>query len=323
MIACALGIILIYLIGMPNALWVVVTIIVIMCAQIYVGGVMQKAMWRFAGTLCGCGIAAASLIFFGATPTSILLTTGLSVFIFSYFAAGHENAPYAATLGAATTAIIMLGHPANLTLAAERFFEISTGVLIAAVVSQFIFPIHASTHLKRVQSRTIALLRDYYQMMIMAPALSTHLINFHEQEEEIVKLLLKQRQLAKESRTEPFKHSFNLFHFTQLLYSEREILRAITFMHQAFFHLKDKNILINMQFNEAIIQALDKLSKKIGAEKPTQSIYIPSFDDLRNEFSVMLKHASQDEALYINGYLFSAETLLLSLTKIISLQAAQ
>jgi uncharacterized membrane protein YccC len=185
--ACILSILLIYFIGRPNALWVVVTVIVIMCAQIYVGSVIQKAMWRFVGTSFGCLLAAIALINFGATPMSILVTVALSVFIFSYLAAGQENMPYAATLGAATTAIIMLGHPATLTLAIERFFEIGTGVLIAAVVSQFIFPIHASTHLRRLQYKTIEQLRDYYKTMVGSSAHSTELSYYHEQEENIVR----------------------------------------------------------------------------------------------------------------------------------------
>src|SRR4029078_5567726 len=116
--------------------------------QIYVGSVIRKVYLRFIGTIIGCLFAAVTLATLGHTYSSILIAIALSTFIFSYFAIGQESFGYAWTLGAVTTVIIMLGQNPTLFFATQRFLEISAGLLIAALVSQFILPIHAGTHLR-------------------------------------------------------------------------------------------------------------------------------------------------------------------------------
>src|SRR5437588_5452903 len=83
-IACVLGIALTKWIGFSTGQWVVLTIIVLMCAQIYVGSVIQKSYWRFLGTLVGTVIAILALISLGTTNLSIGVTVAISSFLFSY-----------------------------------------------------------------------------------------------------------------------------------------------------------------------------------------------------------------------------------------------
>src|SRR3990167_1937548 len=197
-LACIIGLTISRLIGFPADQWVIITIIVVMCAQIYVGSVLKKSYLRFLGTLIGCLFAMTAIMISNSSDISILLTIGLSSLIFSYIATSQENLSYAGTLGAVTTAIIMLGQVPTLTFAMERFLEISVGLFIATIVSQFILPINARTHLERTQAKTLEQLRDYY---------TESLVNKNDMEqnskdeldENIVKSLSKQRQLAKES----------------------------------------------------------------------------------------------------------------------------
>src|SRR5215208_1762168 len=131
-IACILAILLMYLVDLPRDPWIVITIIVVMCAQIYVGSVIQKSYFRFLGTLVGCLFATITLALLGATPLAAMLAIGSSIFIFSYIATSQEQLMYTGTLGAVTTAIIMLSIEPSYMIAAQRFLEISVGIFIAA-----------------------------------------------------------------------------------------------------------------------------------------------------------------------------------------------
>lgn len=321
-IAVLIGFIFTKLIGLPADQWVVITIIVVMCAQIYVGSVMQKAYLRFLGTLVGCLFAAIVILTFGTSTLTIALALSFSGLIFSYFATEQENYIYAGTLGAVTTAIILLGQQPTFIFALERFLEISIGILIAAVVSQFILPIHARTHLRRAQAASLEELRDYYATTMANPTTYAEEINSHELDESIVKSLLKQRQLAKECVREPLGSAFDPGHFMQSLYCEREILRAMTFMHNALSHIKnaEENFAQSAaahNFNETIVNSLNTLIESIKNDETAKShIHIPTLAGIKTELQ---NNSTQDELIFVDGFLFCAEILTNSLRKLANL----
>lgn len=318
-IAVAIGILLTTLLSIKGSQWIVITIIVVMCAQIYVGSVLQKAFLRFLGTLIGCLFATITIVLIGDTHLSVLITICLSSFIFSYVSSG-ENLSYTSTLGAVTTAIIMLGQTPTIALAGERFLEISIGLLIATLVSQFVLPIHARTHLRRAQAATLEQLQDYYKIVMMDNGKPT--VDYHDLEEPIVLSLLKQRQLAKESKREPLGLEFNQEHFMQSLYCEREILRAITFMQSASTHINKSTFNFFQQpaliaFNKMVVNALSTLMKVIDDQKPgDEPIYITGVAELKEAIERNINISPREELLYIDGLLFSAESLADSLKKL-------
>lgn len=316
-IACMLGILLVHVVGITADQWVVITIIVVMCAQIYVGSVRQKAYLRFLGTFVGCLFATITLAGFGVTSYSILISIGLSVFIFSYIATGKSNLTYACTLGAVTTTIIMLAQQPTYMLAVQRLLEISAGIFIAAIVSQFILPIHASAHLRRAQAKTLEQLRDYYQISMLSTQSNDQLPDYQELDESIVKTLLKQRELAKESVIEPLSSGFNVEHFMQSLYCERDMLRAVTFMHHAFSHFKNSEIDLDSPFHLAIIQALNNMINVFSSRKYLEiTIHLPTVNDLKMELQKKIVEPTKIQLFYIDGLLFSSEILLTSLEKL-------
>lgn len=325
LIACLLGLLATRIIGLPAEQWVIISILVVMCAQIYVGSVLQKAYLRFLGTLLGCLIAAVVLATLGANTFIIAATIGLSSFVFSYLATSQENMSYAGTLGAVTTAIIMLGQQPTVIFALERFLEISLGILIASLVSQFILPIHARSHLRRSQALTLKQLRDYYTAAMINQTSETAPTDYHELDETIVKTLLKQRQLAKESAPERFGEAFDTNYFMQTLYSEREILRAVTFMHIALTHIDNLAAIFNKLphaslFNQEICTALETLIASLESAKPIHTpLTIPHLNGLKEEILQNIPSPTPDELIYIDGFLFSAGRLIDSLEDLASL----
>ena len=196
--------------------------------------------------------------------------------------------------------------------AASRFLEISLGLLIATLVSQFVLPIHARTHLKRAQIATLKELQSYYTKTIIDA--NNHL-KHEEQDEKIVKSLLKQRMLAKDSANEPFGQRLNPKHFALCLYSEREILRAITFMHLAQMHLIHETDAVNNElklFHEAVNNAFAQLINLLKT-KPTKT----EFAKITPPTALLT--ANTADRLYLDGYLFNAEILSVNLNRLAEL----
>lgn len=316
-LAVLLGFLLTRLITLPSDQWVIITILVVMCAQVYVGGVLQKSMLRFLGTIGGCVFGILFLLAAGTNPIFIGAALVISAFGFSYIAASQENLAYAGTLGAVTVPIILLGQHPSVLFGAARFIEISLGLLIATLVSQFVLPINARTHLKHAQVSTLKQLMAYYREAIIAVGD----IDREERDEHIAKSLLRQRQLAKESEREPLGQRFNPEHFAEVLYSEREILRAITFMHLARTHLVNHSAFNDdclRQFHDAVMGTLSALVLSMENKAAMPPTTLPSITPLQNHWQTLAR--TPNDALYLDGYLFNAEILASNLGKLMTLQ---
>ena len=320
MIAVLIGFSLTRIISFPYAQWVVISILVVMCAQIYVGGVLQKSYIRFLGTLCGCVIALISIELFHSSLWAISIILALSSFFFSYIAtAGKDTLSYFGTMGGVTLSIILLGtRDPSFDFAAARFLEITVGIFIATVVSQFLFPIHAKTHLQKAQTETMRKLIEFYDKTLISEVVAVQTVQEHNLDEEIDKSLLKQRQLEKETNKDLFNSSYNTTQFSQYLFCERQILRAINFMHVAQDGLKKNSQTADIlhhfkKFHQEVLVALTMIEDKMkGGNNDIDSIEIPSMEDLRHA-SVAL---SLDERIYFDSLLFHSELIIEHIQKL-------
>lgn len=302
-IACVIAFFVAKLVRLPADQWIVITVIVVMCAQLYVGSVLQKAYLRFLGTLLGCLLAAATLATFGATNLAIITTLAIASFGFSYIATSQESLSYAGSLGAVTTTIILLGQEPTVIFALERFIEISLGILIASLTSQFILPIHARTHLRHAQAATLQQLHDYYATTLMGDQKKA---NAQELDEEIVNSILRQRQLAKDSVREPLLKKFDPEHFMLTLQYERELLRTMTFMQKAYSNIDHSDTELT-SFNQSVLQALRTLNQVVVNKKLTDERLI-----LPNTQTIQINNPS----VYTNSFIFLAGILVNTLGKL-------
>ena len=323
-IACSFAFLLSKIVGLAADPWIVVTVIVVMCAQIYGGSVVQKSYLRFLGTLIGCLLATTTLLIAGDSFLTIFLAIAFAAFLFSYLATSGESLSYTGTLGAVTTVVIlMVPHPTPL-LASQRFLEISIGILIATLTSQFILPIHARTHLRRAQAKTLEQLRDFYSATMVTHSITTH-TDYLELDQSIITALVRQQQLAKESIHELFGEKFNAEHVMLTLYCEREMLRAVSFMHHALAHIHHAetslaHLPVLEAFNKTTLNSLETLIAVIKSPAaPKEHIHIPNVNALREAILKSVEQGSEEQSIYADGFLFSAKIFTDALGKLAGL----
>lgn len=318
-IACSGAYLLARAVGQPADQWIVISVLVVMTAQIYVGSIIQKSWLRLLGTLMGCLVATASIILFQHSFVVTLATIAFASFLFSFIATSSENLMQMGTLGAVTTVIILFGNPPNLSLAVMRFIEISIGIVIAALVSQFIFPIHARTHLRRAQAAALTQIRDYYAAAMINRFAKSSQIDYSELDETIIKSLLKQRQLAKDCAPELIGKRFDPEHFAHSLYCEREMLRAINFMDMALSKINSLQSIYVAQnpltpFNTAVMQALEVMVRVLKTNNLTNAhIHLPTVTFMANALQQHPGLSDRHQRIYLDGFVFCAEVLVTSL----------
>lgn len=324
-LACLIGFCITRLLYFDIDQWLIITIIIVMCAQLSVGSVIQKAYMRFLGTLIGSFIAALAIVFFPNNETAYGGFIVGSAMLFSYIATGEKFYAESGTLGAATVVIILISSNPTLKIAGERFFEISLGILIATLVSQFILPVHARKHLRELQAKTIRQLRAFY---LLNQSTYEGIENFEEYqnlEEAIVQLLIKQRKLSAEAVREPIGEAFKMIRFRQLLRAERGLLRSITTMHYLQQHFKNLNgIYFDKAILKNIVENMSDLFEKIAVCIETYNqektlLTLPDINSLKNYIFELEKDLSDESLEYVNAYLFSMEMLIDHLKMLVEL----
>lgn len=280
--ACILGLILIHLFNIPNAQWVIITVVVVMSAQINLGSTLQKSYMRLLGTIMGAALAAITLYLFGTSPVAGYFTIILACLIFTYMAGLTSNFSQAGSLGAVTVVIILMSPQASLFSAAIRTGEILLGILLALLVSNFIFPIHAKKKLKIHMANTIRKLRSYYHAALAHQTKQSLIL-----EEELMEAFAEQKKLINEAVVEPMvgRHKSK---FKKILLCEKHLFREISIMQN---YLSDKKGISNSlaKIHPIIEDALEKIAIMVESEQVLDLNLIEfSTKPRRNEDSFMI-----------------------------------
>jgi uncharacterized membrane protein YccC len=322
-LAVLIGFVITKSIHFPVDQWLIITIIVVMCAQLNVGSMMQKSYMRLLGTLTGSLIAIIMLELFGTNPIAIATTISLAAFVFSYAATSQKNFNDAGTLGAATVTIILVGQNPSIIMAAGRFFEISIGIVIAALVSQFILPIHARTHLRKNQADTIRRLRAYYLAALLTDQADEKSESYFNLDESIVKSIITQRKLAVDAAREPLGKSFNPLLFSKYLSCMKEMLRSIDFMHHAYASAPDckrlfSNAKMMTEFHDVVCEALEKIADQLEKNIiDADEIRFPSLNPIRETIQ-NASNLNEKDRVYADAFLFCAEIMVENMRKMVS-----
>jgi uncharacterized membrane protein YccC len=300
--------------------WIVITTLVVMCAQINVGSVIQKSYMRFLGTLTGSLLAILTLLFFGNDNLVNINIVLISAIAYSFIATSTKSYNEFGTLGAVTVTLILFGPNPTVQTGIERCLEISVGIFIAALVSQFIFPIHAKTHLQQNQANTLQKIRSRYLNLFSSSPFPDNTNPMSILDEEIVKSLIMQRKLASEARREKLGKNFSIDHFQQSLWCEKEIIRSIMFMYYAYqksydLEIMRENKLLLENFHRDVSHMLDTIS--LASEKNTNPV--DTLMDHLTKLKKLLNNTTtlpQEQQISVDTFIFCAEILVERLTKL-------
>lgn len=145
--------------------WLMVSIAVVLGTHVAVGMQVRKGYFRFLATLAGCALGCIVLLL-PARPFVVPIFLTLSAFIFMYVAVASEKYTQIGLLGMITFCMIALSPDPTFTVAINRTVETLGGILIAVLVSVFIFPLHTeklfSIHLARNFNRLQKVYEDIF-----------------------------------------------------------------------------------------------------------------------------------------------------------------
>lgn len=330
-IALLFGLLISYLFKLPlQGRWVVITILVVMCAQSRVGAILQKSYMRFLGTVIGASVASLTLWLVYPNVALTIFILCIATAIFSYIADSPSTWSEAGPLGAVTLIIIVISPNPNFYTVMSRFLEINLGIVIALLVSRFIWPLHSLTQLRSILIDTLQNLKGLAQKLQELTFTNDGNI-FKSQdilENKILNNIGVQKKLFKEVMSESFGRSNLGETFRNILNIEREMLRCITLMRNALMNFSEQTILIFIQHAE--IQKIYQITQDLFIKnidilkgKDTAQIVesLESCSNWKNELKIQFKSLglNRSDQFAMDLFIFSADRLLIQLHSMINL----
>lgn len=319
-VACLLGLSLVEYFHWPMGQWVPITIIVVMSAQTNFGAALQKAYMRFLGTVAGVSIAIFTLLVLGNSLLAILIITFLSCLFFTYIASSGKATSYAGTLGGVTVVLTLTTSSATIQQAIIRGLYIIIGIIIALLVSRFIFPIHAREKLRITAAKTLRdLCRLYAKTIQLTPQHDQSSSTKEDKiDKNIIENLTLQTQLIKEAAAG--SHYFSSYKknlCTEFVNGERKIYRLIYFMRKSIHESSDMqktmhNISAIENIHIIVENSLDSIAENM--EKFTPPSIITNFTALLDNIDTITdslpKETNVHKLLTEHSFLFLLEQII-------------
>jgi len=315
-IACIIGYAIMLATNRPHGQWIIITILVVMCMQTSVGGALQSSYLRFIGTTIGAATAVVILYLYGAHPAAIFILLFFSTLIFTYIANVASKLSNIGLLGAVTTAMLITSKASGYQLAIERALEIYAGIIIAILVTRFLFPVHAKKQFIISISDTLNNLHLLYKsklksFMDESTGGSIDLIN------KISASFVDQKKLLEEGGRESKSFKFKGEILNDIIYCERQIFRTTLMIFSAAQYSKFianhyRNLPQLEKFNSSITSTLQQLAT-INLRNSQEMPEIIELDDLKS--AVTLLKGSLASEMHAHPFLFCAQELVSGIDK--------
>jgi uncharacterized membrane protein YccC len=328
-LACIIGLVIIRYFQIPMGQWTIITIIVIMSAQTRLGGALQRSYARTLGTLCGASVGLLALALFNNNHLAYGIILFLAVLFFSYIATSSSNISNAGTIGATTLAIILVNQNPGFSYAIERFIEILGGIAIALLVSVSVFPIYARKVLLHNFAHTCQLFAQFYQSNLCPPTDTIQQETPLPSEEDIIKLLVTQRQLIKETATEQRKSRRKTDILKKIINCEREIFHAILLMTNSVHESPEAAALIQQipplnTFHHDVIQQFNNLAQLFKKQPVTLDLAAlnASLNEIEAVITRISLHQTLNVMINVYSYLFCAKIIVKKIQEFAELELA-
>jgi uncharacterized membrane protein YccC len=208
-IAVLLGFIAIHIDPDPHAVWIIISIIIIMMTHASVSVQIEKAISRVIGTCVGATLGIVVILMHNNLITNaiiLILVTGA----FYVIRLKRLLSEYAALLGLVTFTMVIVAPNATWLFGVARAGEIIIGIIISLLVSLFIYPITSNEMLKLYLEKNWQQIIAYTQKILVEDLSRNQDDAVREIEYKIlqrhsnIEQLLRIKPISKRHKTQPY-----------------------------------------------------------------------------------------------------------------------
>lgn len=245
---------------LDGAVWILITLLIVMGPQPYWGNVFSRALQRTGGTVIGALSGLIALFLEIYSFPAMLLWCAVVMFVAGYLTLGKH--PYMALLIGSTLAVVSCSPPNDMESALLRSLYVLTGSVLAMLYSS-IYPQRAYTDWRITFSQSLGKLKHLYETCFSQKTLERP--QLEEQLKDELDTILKLRNYivpaSSESKLKPA-----VLHGLQTLH--RNVLSTLTLMIDAYWSSAQSHTLIEdepvlREVRQLIPQALQSLQNTL------------------------------------------------------------
>ncbi len=310
-IGCLMGVAIEKYYDLPSGQWIPITVMVVMSAQTHFGGALRKAYMRFLGTVSGIIVTIMVLFLFGNNIAVILGTIFVVCMIFTYAASSHGDISYAGTLGGVTMLLTLTGQQVSIGVAMQRGLYIIVGIIIALLISRFIFPIHARDRFRYHVATTLRNLQRLYRETIQINTQPKQKVVDAELADIVAAdISFEQPRLISEAVAGSLIFSANKIFFTEIIHSEHQLNRLINLIYLSLSQVESvtaikEHLAAIEDLHKVIEDSLDRLADCF--EQVTQPQIMVNLNDAIDKISQIIEKSPKNYKVYktITEYSFA------------------
>lgn len=185
-LTCLLLFLLTWYYQVPERIWSIITVWVVMTEYTSVGGVFKKSFYRFSGTFLSAVYGIVIIYCFENNVLINMIAFAAGVFVYMYYFLDSDKT-YIAVIGSVTLSIVLLNHN-DLDAAILRAFNILIGILASMFMIRFFYPKYARDDLIEAQVNFIKQLMSILESYLdKSKTLTTVKTDYLQYEQKILK----------------------------------------------------------------------------------------------------------------------------------------
>lgn len=272
---------------LPKGYWAVITTIIIMQSNIDSGSLevtLKFSLQRIIGTVSGAIVGFSMLFLIDPTYLELLVIIFLVIFLGSFLVKVYSGFNLT---GPTAAIILLLAHhePFTKNIAFIRSVEIVLGVVIATLVTLFIWPYRVNDHLNNHRKKILCLISSQFAGLI--PVCNEKIIEnaWYKRQEKLITLVRKEKKyiklLKKEQRTNQ-ENRFNMdMRLVKFLSRLGETLPQLPKHYYQFPLLKTNTRSLITMLRKATKNLIKKNPKLKTFKKMTVYKYVKVFENFR------------------------------------------
>ena len=203
-LAAIITVIIYQLFNLPKGYWAVITAVIIMQSNMDSGSfevTLRLAFQRLLGTVSGAIAGFGLLFLFNPNYWQLLVIIFICILVGSYLTTLYKGL----ALSAPTAVIILLlAHqtPITQSLAAMRTIEILLGVIVAILVTIFIWPYRITDHLKNNRHKRLILFRQQFSGLISINGDKSPATEWNKKQNELITMVKDERKYVSITKKE-------------------------------------------------------------------------------------------------------------------------
>lgn|SRR3990167_4359556 len=288
-LAFAIGYLILPLLPDKNPVWILITIAVVMGSQTIVGQQVLRGTMRLIGTILGAILGVLTIKYI-SNPVATLFILVLTAFLFSKFSSSRgADVNYVAVLGMVTFSLIVFTPNSTVHYAQTRVIEIFIGILIALIVSRFIFPLNSRRAIIFELIRGLGYLSNFIDKVFLQKIDRRNNPDVNQLESSIVKSLVKLREIIRSGRYETIRPYKVKQQFNLLIGNLRSIYHYFLFVDKALYELSIETADGALKLREALVPTMRTLIEMFSRFAIEKSVIITKkdFDNFAAHFNVI------------------------------------